>query len=738
MIFFFNSDGTLFRSVPENVYQGSNNVNKLYVVAPFASSSAVTVAFRLPNGKVTTPALCKLEGATGELQGYIDEYSQLGLYVWSLSIPNWVTNYAGNVTAQFRVVGSDNTLLATSSAQFPVIQGVAPTTPATADLSSILSQFSALLAAWQEFQEEINATVAGYYERNAIIAVMTVESPNLTVQLGTGTLTLDRIEWGDGTTDTEFSHTYTAAGTYIVKIYATAWTYNDDADKGVFDECVALDAVYLPDNLPAIPDYAFYGCTYLKKIEFANNTSIGQGAFQNISAPDTPELTSIDLPNTIESIGASAFSLSGVSKVFYKGTKTEFDAISGLSGAGFDTSVKFYYLDDGIETQNAADIATIKSYIPSGTSASNQLQNASQVSATASAETADIRAVIPSGTTSENKLQNASQVAATIADTPYLSTEKTTAQTIVSDLTIGTAGTPKDVVITGDLTVQGTTTTEDVHTVQSENTLIVTNYSDSGSTPTGYTGVVAIIGTKDGSGNYPAMAVGVYDPTTLTHDSLKLGRGTYKNGVFTSGGSMQSLATRSDSIPNGSVPKWNGSQYTFDDSGLAYNNIVTKSGNNNFTGLNSFLVDNAADYFVIQGQEAWDSLSYKMESGGTGSDDAIVTIEYDNAYSGASYTWTFPKATGTLAYSSSGDNANVDTALSGKVDKTTTAYKVYGTNSSGAQTLYNLAYTPIAADAIVLTSSNGRVHVGTPTADNDATTKLYVDSNLPTLQDWTV
>ena len=738
MIFFFNSDGTLFRSVPENVYQGSNNVNKLYVVAPFASSSAVTVAFRLPNGKVTTPALCALQPATSELQGYIDEYSQLGLYVWALSIPNWVTNYAGNVTAQFRVVGSDNTLLATSSAQFPVIQGVAPTTPATADLSSILSQFSALLAAWQEFQEEINATVAGYYERNAIIAVMTVESTNLTVALGENTLTLDRIEWGDGTTDTEFSHTYTAAGTYIVKIYATAWTYNDDDDLGVFDECYALDAVYLPDNLPAIPDYAFYGCTYLKKIEFANNTSIGQGAFQNISAPDTPALTSIDLPNTITSIGENAFAYSDVIKVYYKGTKTEFDAISGLSNAGFDTNAKFYYLDDGIETQNAADIATIKSYIPDGTSASNKLQNATQVSTTATniaaTEVADIRAVIPSGTTSENKLQNESQVADAIAATPYLSTEKTTAQAIASDLTVGSAGTPKDVVITGDLTVQGTTTTEDVHTVQSENTLIVTNYSDEGSTPTGYTGVVAIIGTKDGSGNYPAMAVGVYDPTTLTHDSLKLGRGTYKNGVFTSGGSMQSLATRSDSIPNGSVPKWNASQYTFDDSGIVYNNIATLNGNQTFTGNKSF--GGSSKYITLIGNAEGIAFS--------GSSLDFYELRHPETVGNNEYYLYLPAGNGTLAYSATGSNANVDTALGNKVDKSSTASIVYVTSGSGQQSTKSYATTNVGDIPVYRDSGggssqpNGYLVTHDPANPYHAATRNYVDSNLPTLQDWTV
>ena len=125
MIFFFDTDGNLFRSVPENVYQGSNAHNKLYVIAPFSQSSVVSVAFRLPNGKRTVSSLCSLTPATVELADYIAKNSGEKLSAWALNIPAWVTDYAGNVTAQFFITDA-TTQVATSSVQFPVLQGVPP------------------------------------------------------------------------------------------------------------------------------------------------------------------------------------------------------------------------------------------------------------------------------------------------------------------------------------------------------------------------------------------------------------------------------------------------------------------------------------------------------------------------------------------------------------------------------------------------------------------------------------
>lgn len=68
----------------------------------------------------------------------------------------------------------------------------------------------------------------------------------------------------------------------------------------------------------------------------------------------------------------------------------------------------------------------------------------------------------------------------------------------------------------------------------------------------------------------------------------------------------------------------------------------------------------------------------------------------------------------------------VDDADSGKVDKVSSASKVYGTDSSSNQTTYDIS-TSVAANTIAYRGSGGRLAVGTPTTDVNATTKKYVD-----------
>ena len=67
--------------------------------------------------------------------------------------------------------------------------------------------------------------------------------------------------------------------------------------------------------------------------------------------------------------------------------------------------------------------------------------------------------------------------------------------------------------------------------------------------------------------------------------------------------------------------------------------------------------------------------------------------------------------------------------LSGKVDKTTDAYKVYGTNNSGSQITYAIS-SSADATSIAYRSTGGVLSVGTPTVDSHATTKKYVDDGL--------
>lgn len=60
----------------------------------------------------------------------------------------------------------------------------------------------------------------------------------------------------------------------------------------------------------SIPDYAFYKCVNLGKVNCPNITSIGAYAFY-----DCTSLSSIELPDTVETIGTNAFQQSGLTEI---------------------------------------------------------------------------------------------------------------------------------------------------------------------------------------------------------------------------------------------------------------------------------------------------------------------------------------------------------------------------------------------------------------------------------------
>lgn len=64
------------------------------------------------------------------------------------------------------------------------------------------------------------------------------------------------------------------------------------------------------------------------------------------------------------------------------------------------------------------------------------------------------------------------------------------------------------------------------------------------------------------------------------------------------------------------------------------------------------------------------------------------------------------------------------------VGKTTSAYKVYATNTTGATTTYNWSKESADNNTFVVRDTNGRIVCGAPTADNNAATKKYVDDSI--------
>ena len=96
MIFFFKSDGTLIKSAPETVYQGSAEAGKVYVVAPLNANMLVDVYYELPNGERWGAYLLENNGTLINNEELPD-----GLALWSTTLESAITQYAGTLKAQF-------------------------------------------------------------------------------------------------------------------------------------------------------------------------------------------------------------------------------------------------------------------------------------------------------------------------------------------------------------------------------------------------------------------------------------------------------------------------------------------------------------------------------------------------------------------------------------------------------------------------------------------------------------
>lgn len=140
MIYFFNTNGDLLNSVTENVYQGSNNANTIYFVAPFPPDNKVTVNYRLPDGTITGTTLLTSMGTLE--QAPLEDGSVFS--VWSTTINSVVTAMAGYVTAQFDSVSATQTV-ATMNVTFPIIKGVAPVKPLDVSTEVTLQEILAIL-----------------------------------------------------------------------------------------------------------------------------------------------------------------------------------------------------------------------------------------------------------------------------------------------------------------------------------------------------------------------------------------------------------------------------------------------------------------------------------------------------------------------------------------------------------------------------------------------------------------
>ena len=163
MIFFVGNDGTIFKSEAEGVYQGSAGANNIYLYAPFAANLTCQVAFTLPNGKITDLALMTatnaLESGNGDI---INNKTGVSYAGWKYTLPNEITQYYGEVTAQFYFMTAQGKIVATSATSFKVLRGVQAQLPDPDD-PDIYNQ---ILAALSQIQLDL---ANGYFAASGLL-----------------------------------------------------------------------------------------------------------------------------------------------------------------------------------------------------------------------------------------------------------------------------------------------------------------------------------------------------------------------------------------------------------------------------------------------------------------------------------------------------------------------------------------------------------------------------------------
>ena len=117
-----------------------------------------------------------------------------------------------------------------------------------------------------------------------------------------------------------------------------------DIGRYAFSKCSALTDITIPSSVTGIGEYAFYKCSALTSTMLPSGvTEINKRLFSGCSS-----LASIQIPVSVTRIGEKSFKdCSALTDVYYGGAKTQWDAMTILSGNDLLTSAKIHYTGDG-------------------------------------------------------------------------------------------------------------------------------------------------------------------------------------------------------------------------------------------------------------------------------------------------------------------------------------------------------------------------------------------------------
>lgn len=130
MVIFLNLDGSCENVTPQKVYQGSNNVTEITVVAPFPSTTKMQIGFVLPDGLYWETS----EHARYVPMEFVPQETVSGINVWKFILPFSVTAQQGDLYIAVNATTADGNTTSYMVKQI-IEESVLPNEPNPPDLS---------------------------------------------------------------------------------------------------------------------------------------------------------------------------------------------------------------------------------------------------------------------------------------------------------------------------------------------------------------------------------------------------------------------------------------------------------------------------------------------------------------------------------------------------------------------------------------------------------------------------
>lgn len=283
MFFLYDANLKLLKTIPSDVYQGSDGADDIYFLVPINPNAAINVAFLLPTGKTLTSRAATKQG---EAVG-LETPDGISYAMWSITLTAQETAYAGNVTLQITVI-SGAMRMTSQKGVFPVLTGVPPVLP-EAPQADAYNEIRAAIAALQTAVYNTKAIGISTYSYNESKKNASIKS-------------------------------YVTSATRVV----------------VPDYVIKGDEYYIVTGI----DTNVKPPTSVTEYEFGSNiTSIGAGAFMET------KIKSLEFPKNLTSIGASAFTDATTTEFVFNGAVPTIGSFA-FSGVNATVYVPTVYYDD--------------------------------------------------------------------------------------------------------------------------------------------------------------------------------------------------------------------------------------------------------------------------------------------------------------------------------------------------------------------------------------------------------